>query len=263
MKNFPSFQTVAAATGLAVMALSPSRADVLVSGQATIDFHQSAWDSLAGGASVPGFEALTLDETFDQEAAASRTGAQILADELVASPAYTGLTYALNGAQVSNLAGRTAQPTTFQFSPDNLTAHTGAIGLGGVSRWAVNPLLGGGKLVFGDFTLAYDASRQLVGGSGWNLMGNIAPAGTLFDLVNVTTSTAGNTLSISGDLVVSFEVANFLLGTPSDQGKNVGSLQFSATTAVPEPSTWALFSCGVVGALVVAGARRIRVPVPR
>ena len=54
-------------------------ADVLVSGGATIDFHKPAWDSLAGGASVPGFEALTLDETFDQAGAASRTSAQILA----------------------------------------------------------------------------------------------------------------------------------------------------------------------------------------
>ncbi|MBN9692367.1 MAG: PEP-CTERM sorting domain-containing protein [Verrucomicrobia bacterium] len=256
MKSLPRFRTVAATAWWVAIAVTSARADVLVTGQATIDFHQAAWDSLAGGASVPGFEALTLDETFDQAGAASRTGAQILADEVQASPSYTGLTYALNGAQVSNLAGRTAKPTTFQFSPDNLTSHTGVIGLGGISRWTVNPLLGGGKLVFGDFTLAYDATRLLVGGSGWHLVGNIAPAGTLFDLVNVTTGTAGNTLTISGDMVVSFEVANFLLGTPADQGKDVGNFQFAGVTAVPEPSVWALFGLGVMG--VFLGGHRLR-----
>ena len=238
--------------GLATMV--SARADVLVNGEAKIDFQKAAWDTLAGGASAPGFEALTLDETFDQAAAASRTGAQILSDEIVASPSYVGLKYAMNGAQVTNLEGRTAQPTDFQFSPDNLTAHTGDIGLGGISRWTVNPLLGGGKLAFGDFTLRYDAARVAVGGSGWHLVGNIAPAGTLFDLVNVSTSTAGNSLSISGDLVVSFEVANFLLATPGDQGKDVGDFRFTATSTVPEPSTVALLMLGGVG-LCVWGSR--------
>jgi hypothetical protein len=109
-------------------------------------------------------------------------------------------------------------------------------------------------LAFGDFTLRYDAARVAVGGSGWHLVGNIAPAGTLFDLVNVSTSTAGNSLSISGDLVVSFEVANFLLATPGDQGKDVGDFRFTATSTVPEPSTVALLMLGGVG-LCVWGSR--------
>jgi len=251
----PILRSVALLPFAAAMSL---HADVLVSGGATIDFHKSAWDSLAGGASVPGFEALTLDETFDQAGAASRTSAQILADEVVASPSYVGLSYAMNGPQVVNLAGRTAQPTDFQFTPGDLTAHTGSIGLGGISRWTVNPLLGGGKLAFGDFTLRYDADRIAVGGSGWHLVGNIAPAGTLFDLVNVTTSASGNSVSISGDLVVSYEVANFLLATPADQGKDVGDFRFTATSSVPEPSTWALLLLGGVGLCAQRHSPRIR-----
>ncbi|MBL9173618.1 MAG: PEP-CTERM sorting domain-containing protein [Verrucomicrobiales bacterium] len=233
-------------------------ADVLVGGGATIDFHKSAWDSLAGGASVPGFEALTLDETFDQAGAASRTGAQILSDEVVASPSYVGLSYAMNGPQVVNLAGRTAQPTDFQFTPGDLAAHTGSIGLGGISRWAVNPLLGGGKLAFGDFTLRYDADRIALGGSGWHLVGNIAPSATIFDLVNVTTSTSGNTVTLAGDLAMSYEIANFLLATPSDQGKDMGDFRFSATSSVPEPSTWALLLLGGIGLCIHRAVGRNR-----
>lgn len=243
---------------LPIAAALTAHADVLVSGEATIDFQKSAWDSLAGGSSVPGFEALTLDETFDQAGAASRTAAQILADEVVSSPSYVGLSYAMNGSTVQNLSGRTAQPTDFQFNPGDLTAHTGSIGLGGISRWAVNPLLGGGKLAFGDFTLRYDADRIAVGGSGWHLVGNIAPSATIFDLVNVTTSTSGNTVTISGDLAMSYEIANFLLATPSDQGKDMGDFRFSATSTVPEPSTWALLVLGGVGICVQRAVGRNR-----
>lgn len=232
--------------------------DVLVSGSATINYSKAAWDSLAGGNSTPGFEALILDEAFDQAAANARTSAQILGDEVQASPSYTGLTYALNGASVNNLSGRTTQPTTFGFTPGNLTGHTGAIGLGGITRWDVNPLLGGGQVLFGDFTLKYDAARVggLIDGSGWHLVGNIAPAGVVFDLKNVSTSDSGNALSISGDLTISYEVANFLLATPSDQGKNMGSFALSAVTAVPEPTTTMLLLAGVLGLSVSAVKRR-------
>lgn len=230
-------------------------ADVLVSGSATIDYHKAAWDSLAGGSSVSGFEALTLDEVFDQAAAGSLTGSELSSVEQQASPSYSGLTYAMNGSTVNNLAGRYSKATDFAFDAGSLTPVTGSIGLGGVSRWAVNPLLGGGKLLFGDFTLKYDSARIALGGSGWHLAGNIPPAGVLFDLVNVGTTLGQNSFSISGDLTVSYEVANFLLATPANQGVDVGDFHFSATTAVPEPSALALMS---LGALVTWGAFRRR-----
>lgn len=245
---------LAQAAALALLVTTSLRADTLVSGSGMFDFDSAAWASVAGGANVPGFEALTLDEAFNQAAANARTGAQILADEVVANPAYTGISFDLNGPSVSNLTGRTAQPTDFSFTPGNLTAHTGAIGLGGVTRWTVNPLLGGGGLLFGDFTLSYDVSRQLVGGTGWALKGNIAPAGVAFDLQNVTTSTVGNTLTISGDLGLSWEVANFLFATPGDQGKDMGNFTFTGVTAVPEPTAYAWMAAGAC--VLFAAARR-------
>lgn len=238
------------------LAAATGRADVVISGSGSFNFDPGAWASVAGGANVSGFEALTLDEVFDKSASSARTGAQILADEIVASPAYTGISFDLNGASVNNLPGRTAQPTTFSFGAGNPAGGTGQLGLGGVTRWSVNPLLGGGGLLFGDFTLSYDATRTQVGGSGWNLKGNIVPAGVVFDLQNVLASHVGNTLSITGDLGLSPEVATFLFGTPSDTGKNMGSFAFNGFTAVPESTAYPWIALGLCSLFVVV--RRAR-----
>lgn len=238
------------------LAASSGRADVVLSGSGTFNFNPGAWASVAGGANVSGFEALTLDEVFDKSASSARTGAQILTDEIVAAPAYSGISFDLNGTSVNNLPGRTAQPTTFSFGAGNPAGATGQIGLGGVTRWSVNPLLGGGSLLFGDFTLSYDAARTQVGGSGWNLKGNIVPAGVVFDLQNVLATHVGNSLSITGDLGLSPEVATFLFATPSDTGKNMGSFAFNGVTAVPEPTAYPWFALGLCSLFVLARRRR-------
>jgi hypothetical protein len=255
MRFFNTLDALTVVSVLGILTAVPTRASSLVSGSGTFNFDPAAWASVAGGANAPGFEALKLDEVFDQTAASVRTGAQILTDEIVASPATSGIVFGLNGPSVNNLAQRYSQPTDFAFDPGNLTGHTGAIGLGGVTRWAVNPLLGGGGLLFGDFTLSYDASRPLVGGSGWNLKANGVPAGVAFDLLNVNTSVVGNTVTISGDLGLSFEVANFLLATPANQGKDMGDFAFVGT-AVPEPETAAWVAA--LACAGFAGARRWR-----
>lgn len=232
---------------------STQAASTLVSGGASIDYDAAAWATLAGGSNVDPFKALILDEFFDQAGVTSRNGTQILNDEVVANPSTTGLYHALNSSTVTNLAGRTNQATTFSYDAGNLTAHTGVIGLGGITRWDVNTLLGGGQLGFGDFTLAYDPARLLVGGSGWALTVNLTGGGTAFDLVNVTTNATDTSLSISGDLAVSFEMANFYLGTPSDQGRDIGNFSFTAA-AIPEPSRMLL----LIGAITVTIMRRRR-----
>ncbi|MFZ4767527.1 MAG: PEP-CTERM sorting domain-containing protein [Roseimicrobium sp.] len=226
----------------------------LASGGATIDYHAAAWATVAGGANSAGFEALILDEYFNQAGVTSRTNTQILNDEVQANPPYTGQLYQMNGTSVSNLAGRTNQATTFSYNVGTPTAHTGVIGLGGMTRWDVNPLLGGGNILFGDFTLQYDANRLLVGGSGWALTGNVSPASVVFDLLNVVINATDTSFDISGDLGVSYEVANFLFATPTDQGKDVGNFSFSAT-AVPEPSRVLLLLAGLGG---VGWSRRRR-----
>lgn len=243
-------------TVLGILTAVPTRASSLVSGSGTFNFDPAAWASVAGGANLAGFEALKLDEVFDQSAASARTGAQILSDEIVANPSTSGIVFGMNGPSVNNLALRYSKPTDFSFDPGNLTGHTGVIGLGGVTRWSVNPLLGGGELLFGDFTLSYDASREQVGGTGWNLKANIAPAGVAFDLFNVNAAVVGNTLTISGDLGLSFEVANFLFVTPSDQGKDMGDFTFVGS-AVPEPGTSA-WMAALACAVFAVGRRWLR-----
>lgn len=220
----------------------------LVSGGATIDYDAAAWASLAGGANVPGFEALVMDEFFNQAGVTSRTGTQILNDEVVANPATTGLYHAMNGSTVTNLADRNNQATTFAYEVGNPTGHTGVIGLGGITRWDVNPLLGGGQLGFGDYTLSYDPTRVLVGGTGWALRVNMIGGGVAFDLKNVTVNATASAFDISGDLTVSYEMANFYLATPSNQGNDVGNFSFSALAMAPEPTRMSLLMIGLVGA---------------
>jgi len=214
--------------GLAVLAaVSIARADILLSGSATINFYQSAWNALASGIGSP--PVLTLSTFVDQAQANALTYDQILTN-VQAGYSYSNQVYAMNGPTVTNLAGRTTQPTTFFFVPGQLTQQTGSIGLGGIARFDVFGGLGG-ELLYGDYTLQYDSSRIALGGSGWFLKGNIPPAGALFDLVNVTVNETNNALTITGNLVVTYEVAYYLYNTPSDWLAVVGDFSFAGQTA--------------------------------
>lgn len=242
----PTKHIILTIAGSLLLKASASAA-LLSSGSATIDYNKTAWDGLAS-AFGPG-PILTLDEYWDQAAANARTGPQVLTDEVQAIPSYTGQIYAMNGTSVSNLSGRNTQATNFDFTLGTPQTHTGAIGLGGVAQFEV---IGGTHLVYGDFTLQYSATRIGLGGSGWYLKGNITPAGAAFDLLNVSVVETPTTLSISGDLGVTYEVANFLYGTPSDAGVDVGNFSFTGTIApVPEPA------CACFG-LVAAAAALVR-----
>ena len=147
------------------------------------------------------------------------------------SYSYTNEIYAVNGAVVTNLPTRYTQPTTFTYQRGDLTNSTGSIGLGGVARFAV---FGGlyGNLLYGDYTLQYDTARigSPYNGSGWYLKGNIPPAAPAFDLQNVNIVETNNSFSMSADLGVTYEVADLLYGTPSDQGAVVGTFNLTADT---------------------------------
>ena len=248
MKHFV-FMAALAAVGV----VSSAKADTLASGSATIDYDQAAWESLASGYGPA--PVLTLSAFFDQAQADARTESQLLSDPAPATN-YLGEVYNMYGATVTaSQGGGYAQPTTFTFTPGQLTLATGAIGLGGVTRFAV---YGGayGNLLYGDFTLQYDSSRQAIGGSGWYLKGNIPPAVAAFDLLNVNIIESSGSFTISGDLGVSPEVANYLYNTPSDALKDVGNFTFTGIAAIPEPSTGALVAGGL-GLLWFTGKRRI------
>ncbi len=226
-----------------LVGLNSVNADTLVSGSATIDYDKTAWDSLASGVG-PG-PVLTLGAFFNQADSNARTQSQLQTDPNPGGPAsYTGQVYAMNDASVVNLPTRHTQPTTFAYTPGSLSSHTGSIGLGGVARFDV---YGGfaGTLLYGDYTLQYDAARSFFGGTGWYLKANIPPAGAAFDLLNVSITEAPGTFTISGDLGVTYEVANALYNTPSDTLKDVGNFTFTATT-VPEPSALALLGVGAL-----------------
>lgn len=230
-----------------LIGLTAAKADTLGCGSATIDYDAVAWSTLASGYGPT--PVLSLAAFFNQADSNARTQAQIMSDPDPGGPAsYIGQAYAMNGASVVNLPSRYTQPTTFAYTPGALSSHTGGIGLAGVARFDV---YGGafGSLLFGDFTLQYDATRSLVGGSGWFLQGNIPPAAAAFDLLNVSVTEAPGTFTLSGDLGVSYEIANFLFSTPGDTLKDVGNFTFTATT-VPEPSALALIGLGAMFALV-------------
>ena len=231
-------------------------AATLGSGSATINYIKSAWDNLASGFGL-GPNLLTLDSYFDQAATDARTAAQIQSGPAIPGSSYTGQIYAMNGTSVINLTGRTTQPTTFSFTPGNPQGGTGVIGLDGIARFTVAPPVGG-VLLYGDYTLQYDATRigGLYLGTGWYLKGNIPPSAAAFDILNVNVVETPTSLSVSGDLGVSYEVANFLYSTPTDQGANVGSFAFTAQV-VPEPSVGVLLLTAVFG---VAGFSRRRNP---
>jgi len=233
--------SISIVTGL--LSIASASGDTLVSGSATIDYDKAAWDSLAsafGPAPV-----LTLGAFFNQADSNARSQAQLLSDPNPGGPAsYTGQVYAMNGASVVNLPTRYTQPTTFSFTPGSVAGHTGSIGLGGVTRFDIFGGFGG-SLLYGDYTLQFDASRSFLGGSGWYLKGNIPPAAAAFDLLNVNIVEAPGSLSISGDLCVSYEIANFLYSTPGDTLIDVGNFTFTATT-VPEPSALALLGLGAL-----------------
>ncbi len=206
--------------------LIPAGVNKLVAGAAKINYSQSAWESLASGFAAP--PVLTLSAFFNQAQANAFTQSQLLSTNQAAY-SYTNQIYAMNGATVTNLGSRFTQPTTFLYVAGDATNQLGVIGLGGVARMAV---LGGfaGNLLFGDYTLYYDSSRIAFGGTGWCLFGNIPPTSTVFDLMNVNITETSNSLTISGDLGVSFEMANFLFATPTNTLANVGTFSFSGYT---------------------------------
>jgi hypothetical protein len=218
--------------------LIPAGAAKVFAGKAVINYNQTAWEALAAGlAAFYGTNppVLTLSGFFNQAQANMLNQSQLLTN-VESGYSYSNQVYALNDATVTNLSSRYTQPTTFVYPVGSITNHTGKIGLGGVARFGV---FGGsvGNLLFGDYTLQYDSSRIALGGSGWYLLANINPAAPAFDLLNVSVVDATNSFTISGDLGVSFEVANFLFHTSGDTLANVGTFNFTGYTVPPTTPT--------------------------
>ena len=99
----------------------------VTSGSIVVDFNAAALASVNIG-SDPNIGGLILEEFFRGNEDRNRTRDQIMADHIVpnytAIPA-TSLKFEINGTTVTNLAGRTRQPSTFSYDPANVTGTAG------------------------------------------------------------------------------------------------------------------------------------------
>ena len=230
----------------------------IVSGSATMSFD------------LPTFLGQSPLNTFDAAFGITETRDQLL--NLPGNNPSASQTWVTNPVGTPSPTGRTIQGTTLTIDPSNVlgtwggvTSDFGAfaiggeqIGFGGMTRWTLDPGIPG-VLLFGDWALRYSPARAgtFAGSttnvrSGLVLTSNIDFANATFvDIGNANISVTGNTLSITGDMLLSDGL--IALGFPqSNLGLDAGDFNFTATL-VPAPSAAALLG---VGGLLAARRRR-------
>lgn len=191
-------------------------------------------------------------------------------DQLLNLPGNTPgsvLNWDINPLGTPSPAGRQIQGTTLSIDPADVLGSWGAastdvgafvsggeqIGFGGMTRFTLDPGTNG-VLLFGDWGLRYSASRA---GSSSNIRSGLVltsnidfPNASFADIGNATIDVTGNTLTITGDLLLSD--ALIVLGFPSaNLGLDAGNFTLTATL-VPAPGAAGLL---VAGGLL-AGRRR-------
>lgn len=201
------------------------------SGSVVMNLSPAALAALNYG-SDPAIGALIFEEFFRGDADRSRTGPQLLADQIV--PGFTAippvcLKFEVNGDSVTNLnptlpATRNRRPSTFSYDPSSVTASaSGGIGLTGTLRF-IGDFTGG--FILGDFVLRYNLPSTLAEPNrGWVFVNNLYFVDTpAFETRDVTTTAANGRLIISGKLTISRELDLFFF--PGDRGKIVGDFRF-------------------------------------
>ncbi|MFN7396674.1 MAG: hypothetical protein ACK5UW_06980 [bacterium] len=244
-------------SGLAVSTATAAEVGI-ASGSATMSFD------------LPTFLVQSPQNTFDAASGITETRDQLV--NLPGNNPSASQTWVTNPVGTPSPTGRTIQSTTLTIDPSNVlgtwggaTSDFGAfaiggeqIGFGGVTRWTLDPGISG-VLLFGDWALRYSPSRAgtLAGSttnvrSGLVLTSNIDFANATFvDIGNANISVTGNTLSITGDMLLSDGL--IALGFPqSNLGLDAGDFTFTATL-VPAPGAAALLG---VGGLLAARRRR-------
>jgi hypothetical protein len=244
-------------SGLAVSTATAAEVGI-VSGSATMSFD------------LPTFLGQSPPNTFDAAFGITETRDQLL--NLPGNSPSASQNWVTNPVGTPSPTGRTIQGTTLTIDPANVLGTWGAvtsdfgafaiggeqIGFGGMTRWTLDPGIPG-VLVFGDWALRYSPARAgtFAGSttnirSGLVLTSNIDFANATFvDIGNANISVTGNTLSITGDMLISDGL--IALGFPqSNLGLDAGDFNFTATL-VPAPSAAALLG---VGGLLAARRRR-------
>lgn len=239
---------------LGVSNSSLATASTIQGGQFILNFDR---DALAGAFTHdndPNRPSFYVEEYFGSADSSIRTSTQILTDHIVPGtgeiPA-TDLLFGVHGSTVTNLAGRNNKPTDFSFDSSNLLGTaTGVIGLEGATRFrldipfSVSPTGEevGNRVVSGEYTLEFDASRVTSVHSGWHLINYYGFPSNTFDLDNVLTNLTENSLNLSGDIALASGF-NHLGG---QLGAVVGEFEFQ-TTVVPIPGAIWLFGAGLAG----------------
>lgn len=163
----------------------------------------------------------------------------------------------------SDPAGQAAQrfvkatSSNFSIESDTLAGAAGTqVGMTGVQGFHA-PLWppAGGALVNGDFSLAYDTSRQTDGRSGWYLANNIYFTMAVYDFSNLSLAfTDADNWQLSGRLLMSPENGTMLQGPSLNDvgGFCLGTGSYSGcgqVTAVPVPAAVWMFGSGLLGLL--------------
>jgi hypothetical protein len=230
---------------------------------------------IAGGSATMTFDLPTFLgqsplNTFDAAFGITETRDQLL--NLPGNSPSASQIWVTNPVGTPSPTGRSIQGTTLTIDPSNVLGTWGAvasdfgafaiggeqIGLGGVTRWTLDPGIPG-VLFFGDWVLRYSPARAgtFAGSttnirSGLVLTSNIDLANATFvDIGNANILVTGNTLSITGDMLLSDGL--IALGFPqSNLGLDAGDFNFTATL-VPAPGAAGLLG---FGGLLAARRRR-------
>lgn len=254
MKSVLSFVVL---SGLAVSTAAASEVGI-ASGSATMSFD------------LPTFLGQSPLNTFDAAFGITETRDQLL--NLPGNSPSASQNWVTNPVGTPSPTGRTIQGTTLTIDPSNVLGTWGAvtsdagafaiggeqIGFGGMTRWTLDPGIPG-ILLFGDWALRYSPARAgtFAGSttnirSGLVLTSNIDFANATFvDIGNANILVTGNTLSITGDMLLSDGL--IALGFPqANLGLDAGDFNFTATL-VPAPGAAVLLG---VGGLLAARRRR-------
>lgn len=237
-------KTLSLSIALTLGAISGIASADSANGILTMNLDAAALATLNGGMNADGGRYIYVEEFFNQSyntvPALFGAGAPdpTPGTGMVSS---LGMQFVVNPSSIAQLAGqRLHQATTFNYT-GTPTVGTGQIGLSGAIR--IKDITGG-TTIMQELSLYYDANRINAGGfggSGWTLKTTIPGFGDsiLFDLKNVTTSTVGGNLALTGDLIFGNGIWGQLYALNSAaQAQIVGNVNLqpvAAPTPTPTP----------------------------
>ena len=201
------------------------------SGQVTVSLDAAALGSLNFGID-PNVPTLILEHIYDRQEASTLTRNAILAPPYATTdlPSPSQIVHDVTGPVVPTVEERFIVPTNLLIDTDQVKATWNAresVGLFGLHRFIgdFGVPLGAAPFVWGDFHIGYDATRNQGAQTGFYLQNNFDIPVPLFEVGSPVITTDRGTLQLSGDLLLSPEVAvAFFAG---DDFRDIGDLTLS------------------------------------